>query len=97
MTQNAKPRWQELEIGCIVTVPGGTREYKTGDWASLIPVTDPVKCAKCGMCWVYCPDMSRFLDKRTGTYDVNKFYCKGCGICERECPTGAITMQEEAD
>ena len=27
-------------------------------------------------------------------YTANLKYCKGCGICERECPTGAISMVE---
>jgi len=22
-------------------------------------------------------------------------YCKGCGLCAEECPTGAIEMQKE--
>jgi len=22
-------------------------------------------------------------------------YCKGCGVCETECPTGAIIMEDE--
>jgi len=97
VAQSDKPRWQELEIGCIVTDPGSTRYYKTGDWASMVPVTDPERCARCGLCWVFCPDMARIRDQRTGAFDVNEFYCKGCGICARECPTNAITMQEVTD
>ncbi|MCK6430049.1 MAG: 4Fe-4S binding protein [Burkholderiaceae bacterium] len=23
-------------------------------------------------------------------------YCKGCGLCVRECPTGSMKMVEEA-
>ncbi|MEK7353418.1 MAG: 4Fe-4S binding protein [Chloroflexota bacterium] len=28
-------------------------------------------------------------------YDPNLFYCKGCGICAKECPKDVITMIEE--
>ena len=86
-----------MEVGCVVIDPGSSRYYETGDWASMTPVTDVDRCAKCGVCWIFCPDMARYQDQRTGTYDVNKFYCKGCGICARECPTGAIKMEEVTD
>ena len=42
---------------------------------------------------VYCPDMAV---KAVGSgYTVNTDYCKGCGLCVKECPTGSMTMQEE--
>ncbi|MCX6701287.1 MAG: 4Fe-4S binding protein [Methanomicrobiales archaeon] len=25
----------------------------------------------------------------------NETYCKGCGICAEECPSDAITMEQE--
>ncbi|MBE7417541.1 MAG: 4Fe-4S binding protein [Ideonella sp.] len=28
-------------------------------------------------------------------YEVLAEYCKGCGLCVRECPTGSMTMIEE--
>jgi pyruvate ferredoxin oxidoreductase delta subunit len=29
--------------------------------------------------------------------DINYDYCKGCGICSRECPVEAIKMMEEGE
>lgn len=50
-------------------------------------------CINCDNCVVYCPDMAV---KRVGNgYTVLTDYCKGCGLCVRECPTGSMTMQEE--
>ena len=34
--------------------------------------------------------------KRAGAgYLVLTDYCKGCGVCVKECPTGSMKMQEE--
>jgi NADPH-dependent glutamate synthase beta subunit-like oxidoreductase/ferredoxin len=51
-------------------------------------------CTACDNCFHYCPDLAV---KRVegGGYTVLADYCKGCGICVRECPTGSMTMREE--
>jgi NADPH-dependent glutamate synthase beta subunit-like oxidoreductase len=50
-------------------------------------------CINCDNCVVYCPDMAI---KRVGDdYIVLTDYCKGCGACVKECPTGSMKMQEE--
>lgn len=50
-------------------------------------------CTHCDNCVVYCPDMAV---KRNGDgYLVLTDYCKGCGLCVKECPTGSMMMQEE--
>ena len=51
-------------------------------------------CVHCDNCVVYCPDMAV---KREGDgYVVLTDYCKGCGLCVKECPTGSMKMVEEA-
>jgi pyruvate ferredoxin oxidoreductase delta subunit len=87
--------WHELEIGNVIVEPGNAREYKTGDWRSSRPVFDTSKCIKCGVCWMYCPDNS-VRQREDGHFETDLDYCKGCGICARECWPGAITMTEES-
>ena len=51
-------------------------------------------CTSCDNCFHYCPDLAiRRVD--SGGYAVLTDYCKGCGICVKECPTGSLTMREE--
>lgn len=50
-------------------------------------------CILCDNCYAYCPDMA--ITKHEGGYSVDPDYCKGCGLCVTECPTGAIHMHKE--
>ena len=86
--------WKDLEIGTIVTEPGSTREYRTGDWRSQKPAYDFKKCIKCGLCQIYCPE-GCIQQNAEGYFEANMFWCKGCGICAKECPTGVISMIDE--
>ncbi len=93
MTTEEKPGWKSLPIAAVVPEPGSSLKYKTGDWRAFRPVVDKEKCVNCLICWIYCPDSS--IMRREKWVEVNYDYCKGCGICARECPTKAITMTEE--
>ncbi|MFH0809510.1 MAG: 4Fe-4S binding protein [Pseudomonadota bacterium] len=86
--------WRDLALGCAITEPGSAKNFKTGDWRSQKPVMDHALCIKCGLCYIYCPDMS-LLPRDDGFFEVNLDYCKGCGICAHECPKKAIQMVEE--
>jgi Pyruvate/2-oxoacid:ferredoxin oxidoreductase delta subunit len=36
------------------------------------------------------------VKREADVYVVLTDYCKGCGICVKECPTGSMKMFEEA-
>jgi NADPH-dependent glutamate synthase beta subunit-like oxidoreductase len=52
------------------------------------------ECTHCDNCFHYCPDLA--IRRVDGGYEVLADYCKGCGICVKECPTGSMTMLEES-
>jgi NADPH-dependent glutamate synthase beta subunit-like oxidoreductase len=51
------------------------------------------ECIFCDNCFYYCPDLA--VNRVPDGYAVNGDYCKGCGMCVRECPTGSMEMVEE--
>nr|WP_236598822.1 FAD-dependent oxidoreductase [Ramlibacter monticola] len=50
-------------------------------------------CTSCDNCFQFCPDLA--ITHGQDGYAVLADYCKGCGICVRECPTGSMVLQEE--
>jgi len=57
-------------------------------------------CFRCDNCFGVCPDNAVIkLDAADATgrhYVFDYDFCKGCGICVAECPSGAIEMVPEA-
>ena len=53
-------------------------------------------CNQCDNCYLFCPDLSLIHDRLSGARHIDHDYCKGCGICSRECPRGVITMEDLA-
>ena len=93
MTQEEVPGWKSLPIGAVLLEPGSSLKYKTGDWRAFRPVVDKEKCVNCLFCWIYCPDSA--IVRKEKWVEVNYDYCKGCGICAKECPKEVIKMVEE--
>jgi Pyruvate/2-oxoacid:ferredoxin oxidoreductase delta subunit len=56
-------------------------------------------CLACDNCWTLCPDVAVLKTRRPaedGSYYVFDYdFCKGCGLCARECPTAYIVMEPE--
>jgi 2-oxoacid:acceptor oxidoreductase delta subunit (pyruvate/2-ketoisovalerate family) len=63
----------------------------TANWRVLRPVVIK-KCGDCP-CAQFCPDSA--ISIKGGKVVIDYNYCKGCGICARECPHGSIIMQKE--
>ena len=77
--------------------PIATEEFHmdTGSWRAERPIVLRSKCVKCGTCWAYCP--VQCIEEKPTWFDANLGFCKGCGICAKECPHGAIIMIEEKE
>ena len=52
-------------------------------------------CFECDNCYGVCPDNAVIKLGPGKRFEFNLDYCKGCGICESECPCGAIKMVPE--
>ena len=58
-------------------------------------------CFSCDNCYGVCPDnavlkLSDAANANVNGYAIDLDYCKGCGMCVAECPSGAIKMEPEA-
>jgi NADPH-dependent glutamate synthase beta subunit-like oxidoreductase len=52
-------------------------------------------CFECDNCYGVCPDNAVIKLGPGKRFEFNYDYCKGCGLCEKECPCGAIQMVPE--
>ncbi|MER6084628.1 4Fe-4S binding protein [Streptomyces sp. NPDC001833] len=59
------------------------------------PAPAPTRRLSCGNCYSVCPDnaITKLGPGRGFAIDLD--YCKGCGLCAAECPSGAIEMVPE--
>ena len=92
----------------VPSLPVTERGFETeieGDIGRTAALAEAARCMSCGNClacdncWTLCPD-SAVLKTRENTADGSHYvfdldYCKGCGICAAECPSGFIQMAAE--
>ena len=89
----------------VPTVPPAERTDATeieGPLATAQAVDEVLRCFSCGNClacdncWTLCPDNAVVKTVEVasdGTHYLFDYdYCKGCGLCAHECPTGYIVM-----
>lgn len=92
-------KWQELSMGGVNLEPGSSLKNLTASYRNgKKPEFTPDNCINCFFCWVFCPENAIIVDQEAVT-GINYDYCKGCGICENECPVNKkqkpIKMVEE--
>jgi NADPH-dependent glutamate synthase beta subunit-like oxidoreductase len=87
-------------------LPVEERSFETeieGDIGHAAAMAEAQRCLSCGNClacdncWTFCPDNAVIktveLARDGSHYLFDLDYCKGCGLCAAECPTGYIRMQ----
>ena len=88
--------WQELTPGGEIYEAGTSRLTMTGQWRTSTPVYLADKCRQCLLCVPWCPDSSIPVEEgRRLDFDLD--HCKGCGICYKVCPFGAISFGKDGE
>ena len=88
---------KDLKMGAILSQKDdSSMQYKTGTWKTFRPVIDESKCIHCVKCVHFCPENCIAL-KGNKRSKIDLEYCKGCGVCAKVCPVGAIKMIKEEE
>lgn len=67
----------------------------TSSWRTQRPVVAFDTCNRCGLCYIFCP--TQCITEDDEKFTPNLKFCKGCGVCAKECPKGAINMIPEGE
>ena len=59
----------------------------------FVSVTNPRKCAGCGICVDACFTGARYIDEEDKIAKVRPALCMGCGACATVCPSGAAIIR----
>ena len=92
--------WKELPTGGIIPEAGNSADYETGSWRTYRAIWHEENCIQCLRCWIFCPE-GAYSVKNQKVTGINYRHCKGCGICNKECPTKpdkrALEMKLESE
>jgi len=83
----------DLSFDTVLPVPPATATNEI--WRFERPVWNTDICVRCGACFLICPDAAIFK-KNNGYFEADLNRCKGCGLCVRECWTGALSLEQTA-
>ncbi|MDO4589810.1 MAG: 4Fe-4S binding protein [Slackia sp.] len=55
-------------------------------------VNDIDACILCSICAKRCPTDAITVDKKDGSWSIDRFKCVQCGTCVRDCPKTSLRM-----
>lgn len=83
--------YKDLPIG---TYTNGMLLTETMEgWREEKPVINLDNCIECKVCHLVCPE--GVIYEEDGICKIDYRFCKGCGICSRECVGKCISMVKE--
>jgi len=85
---------KKYDVVTSISYPTKGAMGKTGTWRVFRPIFHKDKCVKCLRCWIYCPE-GAIIRHDDDTISIDYEYCKGCGVCAKECKVKALTMERE--
>jgi len=96
---NKSRRFEKEAAPIHMRLKGFKEIYHPLDRNEIIRESD--RCFSCGLCYMcdncymYCPDNAVKKSPSTGKYEFDLDFCKGCGLCAKECPCRYIQMTLE--
>jgi len=78
----------KLSVGGVIN--GGNSVEKSNEGIRNVK---PVIVDKAVNALFFCPDSAIFVDGK-GNFKVDTNFCKGCGICAKECPRSVDLVEE---
>lgn len=72
--------------------PMEAAEYPEGSRGHIDIVID--ECISCGLCVRNCPTRCLSVDKKAGTWTINRFDCIACGYCTIKCPKKCLHLNK---
>ncbi len=94
-----KRRFSKAAIPVHVRLKSFNEIYPPFDPGEISGEAD--RCLSCGLCFscnnclMYCPDNAVNHESATGKYEFDYDFCKGCGLCVKECPCHYIQLTLE--
>lgn len=87
------PGWKKIPLGGVITEPGSSTKYDTGNWTRQTCKWKKETCINCNLCWPVCPHDAIKVDKDGNMAGVDESKCTACTLCVSACPTNPKSLE----